>query len=296
MPRPHANGSSGRAAASATPAAMPTEVSRAEETTAGRPHSPTTSRARRTPPRGATFTTMRSAASRWATSRGSSALRIDSSAATGTSTPLRANRTRSSRSSSTDAQGCSAYSSRYAARALSASTAWSTSQAPFASTRMRACGPIASRTAATRHTSSASDWPRSATLTFAVRQPGNRSRTARTCSAGTAGTVALTGTLVRRGSGHPRQADSTADASHREASAGAYSRNGENSPHPAGPSHERGLADRDAAEPDPHRNRDDPQAGQDGVEVGLRVVGRARAHRAIQPGLLRRRAPPSAAR
>ena len=48
--RPQANGSSGRAAASATPAAMPTELSSAEETTHGRPCASATSSAARTPP------------------------------------------------------------------------------------------------------------------------------------------------------------------------------------------------------------------------------------------------------
>ena len=94
---------------------------------------------------------------------------------------------------------------------------------------------MTSRTAATRSRSSASDWPRSATLTFAVAHPSYRPSTRATSAAGTAGTVALTGTLARTGAGHPVQADSSAAASHRDDSGSSYSRNGENSPHPAGP-------------------------------------------------------------
>ena len=55
--RPQANGSSGSAAASATPAAMPTEVSSAEETTHGRPCASATRSAARTPPSGCTLRT-----------------------------------------------------------------------------------------------------------------------------------------------------------------------------------------------------------------------------------------------
>ncbi len=50
----------------------------------------------------------------------------------------------------------------------------STDQPPLASTRIRPPGPAASsasRTAATRSTSSPGACPRSATLTLAVRQP-----------------------------------------------------------------------------------------------------------------------------
>ena len=52
---------------------------------------------------------------------------------------------------------------------------------------------------------------------------------------GTAGSVAFTGTRSRTGGGQPSQAASTAAASHRDDSAGPYSRNGANSPQPAGP-------------------------------------------------------------
>ena len=296
MPRPHANGSSGRAAASATPAAMPTEVSRAEETTAGRPHSPTTSRARRTPPSGATLTTMRSAASRWATSRGSSALRIDSSAATGTSTPLRANRTRSSRSSSTDRAGllgilqpvCREGAQRIdrlvhvpgAVRVDADARLWPhrvadrRHPAHVVGQRLAALGDLDLRGPAAREPVQ--------NRTDLLSRDGGHGRVD-----GNAGAEGLgpptPGRLDRR-----RQPPGGLGR-------GVLEERRELAP-PRRSLHERRLADRDAAEPDPHRNRDDPQAGQDGVEVGLRVVGRARAHRAIQPGLLRRRAPPSAAR
>ena len=52
---------------------------------------------------------------------------------------------------------------------------------------------MSARTALTRATSSASVCPGSATLTLAVRAPGNRASTSGTCAAGTAGTVALIG-------------------------------------------------------------------------------------------------------
>ena len=81
------------------------------------------------------------------------------------------------------AQGCSAYSRPYGASAPRARRASATDQPPFASTRTRPAGPSASRTAATRSTSSASVCPASATLTFAVVQPGKRARTPATSAA-----------------------------------------------------------------------------------------------------------------
>ena len=83
--------------------------------------------------------------------------------------------------------------------------------------------------------SSASAWPRSATLTLAVRHP-DRATIAAACSGPTAGTVTFTGIRFLAGAGQPTVADSTALASHRALSFGPYSANGENSPHPAGPS------------------------------------------------------------
>jgi hypothetical protein len=90
--------------------AIPTEESRAELTTVGRPHS---SRDLQRPADAAEAGHLDDddvGGTSRATRTGSSALRIDSSAATRTSIPLRANRTRSSLRSSTDGQGCSAYS------------------------------------------------------------------------------------------------------------------------------------------------------------------------------------------
>src|SRR6202034_1186432 len=55
-------------------------------------------------------------------------------------------------------------------------------------------------------------------------------------SAPTAGTVTFTGIRSRTGSGQLSKADSSALASHRAHSLGPYSANGENSPHPDGPS------------------------------------------------------------
>src|SRR6202034_2712832 len=82
--------------------------------------------------------------------------------------------------------------------------------------------------------SSSSRWPRSATLTLAVRQP-DPATISYARSGPTAGTVTLTGTQSRTGAGHGAVADSIALASQRADSAGPYSANGENSPHPAGP-------------------------------------------------------------
>jgi len=72
-------------------------------------------------------------------------------------------------------------------------------------------------------------------LTLAVRQP--EAATIRiACSGPTAGTVTFTGIRSLTGAGQPSVADSSALASHRAHSRGPYSANGENSPHPAGPS------------------------------------------------------------
>ena len=153
VPSPQAYGSSGSAAASASPARIPTEVSSAELTTAGSPACATMSRARRTPPSGATFTTIRSAAPARATLSGSSSLRTLSSAAISTGTPAARSRRRTSARPAMSGTGCSAYSSPTAASRVSASTAAGTSQPPFASTRIAASGSAA-RTAATRAASS----------------------------------------------------------------------------------------------------------------------------------------------
>ena len=117
-----------------------------------------------------------------------------SSAATGTST-----RPRSSASSGTVAQGCSTYSSAPSAvSAAQAAVASATLQPPLASTRTTG---TSARTAFTRATSSARDWPGSATFTLAVPAPGNRASTSGTCAAATAGTVALIGIHSRSGDG-----------------------------------------------------------------------------------------------
>ena len=186
VPSPQAYGSSGRAAASASPARIPTEVSSAELTTAGSPACATISRARRTPPSGATLTTIRSAAPARATLRGSSSLRTLSSAAISTGTPAARSRRRTSARPAMSGTGCSAYSSPTAASRVSASTAAGMSQPPFASTRIAASGS-ASRTAATRAASSSRLWPRSATLTLTASTRPKRAR--------------ISGTRVRRHGG-----------------------------------------------------------------------------------------------
>ena len=205
-------------------------MSTALDTTTGRPQASATSSAARTPPSGWTFSITMSAAPAARTRSGSSARRIDSSAATGISICRR-----SSAISSRVAQGCSAYSSPNRASRRSTRAACPGSQAPLASTRILPSGPSASRTASTRSMSSASVWSRSATLTLAVWHP-DRATIAAACSGPTAGTVTFTGTAARTGSGQPASAASRAQHSQRAHSRGPYSANGENSPHPAGPS------------------------------------------------------------
>ena len=233
VPSPQSKSRSGSAAARAAPCARPTLVSSADDTTAGRPASATMFSARRTPPRGCALTIRMSAAPARATASGSSALRTDSSAAIGMSQSM--SRRRISASSSTVAHGCSMYSKSNSLIACAACSASSTFHPAFASIRMRPSGPSADRTARTRATSSASDCPRSATLTFAVRHPSNLARTSGTCAGSTAGTVAFTGMRSRRGCGCGCHAKSSAAASHIEASSASYSRKGENSAHPSGP-------------------------------------------------------------
>ena len=105
----------------------------------------------------------------------------------------------------------------------------------MASTRSLPPGPSASRTASTRSRSAGPGWPGSATFTFAVRQP-EAATISCACRGPTAGTVTLTATDFRTGAGQPVTAASMAQASQRAHSRGPYSANGENSPHPAGPS------------------------------------------------------------
>ncbi len=137
---------------------MPTPVSKALAIVTAIPCSAKKSaiaNVRRTPPNGATFNTATSHARRRATSKGSSARRIDSSAATCTNTPIRGKIARNCASSSTVAHGCSTYCKGPKRR-----TAWvacSTDHARLASTRICATTSRAaqySRTAATLATSS----------------------------------------------------------------------------------------------------------------------------------------------
>ena len=81
VPSPQANCNSGSAPASAISAARPTLVCSAEDTTQGSPQASATASARRTPPSGAHLSTATSAAPATATRSGSSARRMDSSAA-----------------------------------------------------------------------------------------------------------------------------------------------------------------------------------------------------------------------
>lgn len=94
-----------------------------------------------------------------------------------------------------------------------AGIASATVQAPLASIRIAPVGPSARRTAATRSRSAASSIPGSATLTLAVRHPDAATRSAARAGSMT-GTMMLTGTRSRRGSGQPTVADSIAARSH----------------------------------------------------------------------------------
>ena len=210
VPRPQAYGNSGSAAASASPAASPTELSTADDTTTGRPTAVAIRSAAHTPPSGATLITAMSAAPASATRAGSSARRMDSSAAMGVPTCRR-----TCASSSSDRQGCSTYSRPPAAasRTSIAATAWAGVHAPLASTLIRPVGPRAARTAATRSASAASVTRGSATLTFAVRQP-DASTSSAARAGDTTGTVVFTSTRSRSRSGHRLVAESTAARSH----------------------------------------------------------------------------------
>ena len=180
---------------------------------------------------------------------------------------------RSSAISSSVAHGCSAYSRPKRSSSASMRVAWATSQRPFASIRTLPSGPRASRTASTRAMSSASDWPRSATLTLAVRQPDDA---AISCArpAGTAGTVTLTGTWARTGAGQPAVAASSALASQRALSRGPYSANGENSPQPAGPWIRAPSRTVMPAELRGHRDRERAQRPEQGLQVRSAGHGR----------------------
>ena len=213
----------------------PTDVSRALETTTGSPASDDDAERRRIPPSGCALTTSRSAAPARATASGSAALRTLSSAATGTPEVGRA----ASQLGELGHRGAGLLRVLEAERGQGSQRLLGLGrrvQPPLASTRTRPSGPTCSRAAATRATSSASDWPRSATLTLTVRQPGNRASTPATSSGPTAGRVALTATREAPGERAGPQPNSTAAASQAAASSGPYSTKGLNSVQPRGPS------------------------------------------------------------
>ena len=153
-----------------------------------------------------------SAACLRATSIGSWARRIDSSAAMGTST-----RRRTAASSSTVRQGCSTYSMGTDPAALAiagiAAHASSTSHAPLASTRIFAWDPtVARRASATAEILAQSRptlTPGSATLIFAVAHPPEAMTRSWASSGETTGIVTLTGTNFLRETGGNRRADSS---------------------------------------------------------------------------------------
>ena len=195
VPRPHACRSSGRAAAASSPCAdADGRVQRARHDDRDVDLRRRCPAACVTPPSGATFSTATSAAPSRTTRSGSSALRMLSSAATGTST-----RRRTSASSGTVAHGCSTYSS--GPSAVSAAAA-----ATASSTRPAAVGVDPHRRHQCANGVDPCDvvgqrLPGSATFTLAVRAPGKRASTSGTCAAATAGTVALIGMRSRSGDG-----------------------------------------------------------------------------------------------
>ncbi len=162
--------------------------------------------------------------------------------------------------------GCSAYSSPTADSRVRAATAAGTSQPPLASTRMAASGS-ASRTASTRAASSARVCPGSATLILTASTRPKRARMSGTRSAATAGTVALTGMLVRSGAGKPSQPASMAAS---EPAGGLHvAVFGEGAE--LGPAQraiqQQGLALEDAAELHPHGQAHHMGAGEELVQL-----------------------------
>ena len=151
------------------------------------------SRAGPKPPDAASFTFTASHAPASAAERTSSAVATDSSA----TIRERTERLTSDISSSVR-HGCSTSWRSHGSSARMASTASSIDHAPFASTRRAGHGPIASRTAATRSTSSGSP-----TLTLKQAKPSctpSRARAA-TSSGGPAGRVRFT--AIRSAPGSP---------------------------------------------------------------------------------------------
>ena len=197
MPRPQSKSRSGSRAASAAPIASPTLVSRALETTAGRPASATIASARSMPPSGAALMTSRSTASARATASGSAALRtlssaaivhvdaVDAAAQLGELVARSRRAARRTRGRTVRARGRRARPRRRSSRR----------------SRRDGCArpaPSSRRVSRTRATSSASICPRSATLILTVRHPPKRLSTPAMRSSGTAGRVALTGMRSRR--------------------------------------------------------------------------------------------------
>ena len=221
-------------------------MSSAELTTAGSPACATMSRARRTPPSGATFTTIRSAAPARATLRGSSSLRTLSSAAISTGTPggpqppAHLGEARDVRHG---LFGVFQPDGGQPGQCLDGRPARPSRRSRPPGSR-RPAAPRGPRRPGRRRRRGV--WPRSATLILTASTRPNRARISGTRSAATAGTVALTGMLVRSGAGKPCQPASMAAASQREASASPYSGKGQNSPQPSGPAEQQGFALQDA--------------------------------------------------
>ena len=276
MPSPHAKGSSGRAAARATPAAIPTEVSSAEDTTAGRPHSATMPERRAHSPQGR---------------------HLDDDEVGGLAPghqaagPRPCGSTRPPRryvdppAGQRDAQLDAAPPPRRRAAPRTRgrmprgqrapSPACATSQPPLASTRIRAPGP-----------SRPGPRPRGNVVRQGLSALGDLDLRGRAALEAGEDAGHLLGGHGRHGrvhrdevppwSGPAGQADSTADASQREAST-CVLEEGRTRP-PGRALHEGGLADGHPAEAHPHGDGDHPEPGQENLEVGQRAVGAARFH------------------
>ena len=225
------------------------------------------SRARRTPPSGATFTTIRSAAPARATLSGSSSLRTLSSAAISTGTPAARSRRRTSARPAMSGTGCSAYSSPTPASRVSAATAVGTSQPPFASTRIAASGSAA-RTAATRAASSSRRLPGLGHLDFDGVHPAEAGQDFRDPVRGDGGDrgVDRDAGPQRLGEALPAGLDGGGEP------AGGFRvavfREGAELAPAQRAVQQQGLALEDAAELHPHRQADHVRAGEEFLQRG----------------------------
>ena len=231
MARPQAYGSSGSAAASATPAASPTEVSTALETTTGSPHASATRSAARTPPSGCALSTddvggaRRPARPAGPRPGGSTRRPRPARPPAGAARPARPGSRRAAR--------------RTPARTGRARAACARRVHVPGAVGVHPDPPVrAERVADRLHPGHVAGAAAGRARPPSPWRCGSRTRPRCACarSGPTAGTVTFTGTRSRTGAGQPCVAASSAAASQRAHSRGPYSAKGENSPQPAGPS------------------------------------------------------------